>query len=73
MRARLERLAAATERPLGFWIEKSIDAYLPALEKQFAKELAALPNSLNPDTRKNLQAGLRKGISAARVPPKAQQ
>ncbi len=39
-RQRLKRLAAATERSVSYFIEKAIEAHLPALEQKHAKELA---------------------------------
>ena len=42
LRERLEKLAKATERPLTYYIEKAIEAHLPALEEKYAKEIADL-------------------------------
>ena len=43
LRARLERLAKATERPLSWFISKAIEAELPALEEKYAEDLKKLP------------------------------
>lgn len=38
-RKQLDRIAAATERPITWLIEKAIEAYLPVLERRYAEEL----------------------------------
>jgi hypothetical protein len=42
LRERLERLCIATERPMTYWLEKSVEAHLPALEEKYAEELLKL-------------------------------
>ena len=42
IRKRLEDLSAATERPKTFFLDKSIEAHLPELERRYAGELRAL-------------------------------
>jgi len=39
LRERLEILSKATERPISYFIEKSIEAHLPALEEKHAVEI----------------------------------
>lgn len=42
LRARLENLATALERPYTWVLEKAVEAALPALEEKYKKELSEL-------------------------------
>jgi predicted DNA-binding protein len=52
MKERLERIAEATERPLSFFIHKSLEAHIEFLEKKYAKELAELDAQSKPVEKK---------------------
>jgi len=65
MRARLEKLAAATERPLTYYIEKAIEAHMPALEEKYAEELSELQAK-----RIEYKLTNERGFAAERTPKK---
>lgn len=58
-RERLESLAESTERPVTFFVEKSIEAHLPELEQKYKTELEALRK------KKELRPPLEKPRRAA--------